>query len=210
MPASDPGCPVPAQLQQTTQTEESLSLSPIQMAELTEAKVRAKKIRRAARTATFNTWTVGIFAAPSLVMGIFDLPTFLIGAGLGIVAYIESRGARMFRALDLGAPSLLGCNQIGLGALLVAYGIYGIVSTMSGPSYYEEQIMSMPQLAPTLEPLGELYQLISILVYGCIIVISIIFQGLTSWYYFSRARHLRDYLDQTPQWVVQMQQAAIH
>ena len=77
------------------------------------------------------------------------------------------------------------------------------------PSYYEEQIMSMPQLAPTLEPLGELYQLISILVYGCIIVISIIFQGLTSWYYFSRARHLRDYLDQTPQWVVQMREASI-
>ena len=108
----------------------------------------------------------------------------------------------MFRRIDLGAPRLLGFNQIGLGAILVVYGIYGVVSTMSGPSYYEEQIMSMPQLAPTLEPLGELYQLISILVYGCIIVISIIFQGLTAWYYFSRSRIMRAYVEQTPTWIL--------
>ena len=202
MTATETDGPTPVQVHQAGQTNQSHSLSPAQIAELAEAQTRAKKIRRAAGTAIFNTWTVGIFAAPSLVMGIFDLPTFLIGAGLAIVAFNESRGARMFRRIDLGAPRLLGFNQIGLGAILVVYGIYGVVSTMSGPSYYEEQIMSMPQLAPTLEPLGELYQLISILVYGCIIVISIIFQGLTAWYYFSRSRIMRAYVEQTPTWIL--------
>lgn len=175
------------------------------MAQLAEAQTRTKKIRRAAGTATVNAWSVGIFAAPSLVMGIFDLPTFLIGAGLAIVAYNENRGAKMFRRIDMKAPKLLGFNQIGLGAILVVYGIYGLLSAMSGPNYYDEQIMKMPQLAPTLEPLGELYQLASILVYGCIIGISIIFQGLTAWYYFSRTKIMRAYVDQTPSWILDVQ-----
>ena len=201
-PDSDTNRPAPAQMQQTAQTKQSESLSSTQMAELAEARTRTKKICRAANTATFNTWSVGIFAAPSLVMGIFDLPTFLIGAGLAIVAFNESRGAKMFRRIDLRAPTLLGFNQIGLGAILVVYGIYGLVTTMIGPNYYDEQIMKMPQLAPTLEPLGELYQLISILVYGSIIVISIVFQGLTAWYYFSRTKILRAYVEQTPSWIL--------
>ncbi len=180
-----------------------------QLDELQDAAVRAKKIHRAASVATFNYWTLGLFGAPALAMGLFSLPSLFIGAGLLLVAYNEHRGAKMLRKLDLRAPKMLGLNQLGLIAVLVAYGIWGVAQGLNAENHYAEQIASMPQLAPTLEPLGELYATLSIMVYGGVIAFAFIFQGFNSWYYFSRAKWMRRYLEQTPTWVVQTQRAAI-
>ena len=62
-----------------------------------------------------------------------------------------------------------------------------------------------PELAGTLEPLGDLIAFVTVLVYGLVTFFSAIFQGLNSWYYFSRAKLLREYVRDTPDWVIQMQ-----
>jgi hypothetical protein len=41
-------------------------------------------------------------------------------------------------------------------------------------------------------------------IYGGLIVGTVIVQGLESIYYATRAKYLRDYLDQTPQWVIDL------
>ncbi|MCZ6834183.1 MAG: hypothetical protein O7G85_00260 [Planctomycetota bacterium] len=187
----------------------SPTLNPEHLQALHAAKQRSKKIRKAIRLGMFNVWSLWIFAIPALLMGLFSLPSFLIGAGLGICAWNEHRGVKLLKQFDLRAPRVLGFNQIALAAVLILYGCWGIWHALSGPNYYDEQINAMPQLASTLEPMGELYQLISFLIYGGVIVGSIFFQGINAWYYFTRAMHLREYLRQTPPWVIQMQQAAV-
>jgi len=182
--------------------------SPDQIAALRAATERARTIRNAARLATFNAWTIGIFAAPALLIGLFSPPSLVIGAGLAVVTYNEYRGAQRLRRFDRHAPRMLGWNQVGLAAGLVFYGAVGLHQALAGPGHYAEQIAQMPALAPTLEPLGELYRLIAVLTYSCVIGGSLIFQGLNAWYYFTRESRLRDYLIQTPPWVVEMQRAA--
>jgi hypothetical protein len=41
--------------------------------------------------------------------------------------------------------------------------------------------------------------------YGLVLVGSVLMQGLTALYYFTRARHMRAYLRDTPPWVVELQ-----
>lgn len=184
-------------------------LSPEQLQALQDAAIRAKPIQRAASVATFNYWTLGLFGLPALLVGLFSLPSLFVGAGLLLIAHNEHRGAKMFRQLDRRAPRMLGLNQLGLIAVLTAYGTWGVMQALTAENHYAEQIAAMPQLAPTLEPLGELYATLSILVYGGVIAFAFIFQGFNSWYYFSRAKWMRRYLHETPAWVVQTQRAAI-
>jgi len=182
--------------------------SPEQLAALRDATERARTIRNAARLATFNAWTIGIFAAPALLIGLFSLPSFIIGAGLAVVTFNEYRGAQRLRRFDRYAPRMLGWNQVGLATGLVIYGAVGLYNALAGPGYYAEQIAQMPSLAATLEPLGRLYSFIAVITYSGVIGGSLIFQGLNAWYYFTREKHIRDYLVRTPPWVVQVQRAA--
>ena len=79
---------------------------------------------------------------------------------------------------------------------------------LTGPNPYAEYIATTPELADILGPIDELHKPLILGVYGLIIVLSLIFQGGTACYYFTRKRHLQAYLDQTPDWVIQCQQDA--
>lgn len=54
----------------------------------------------------------------------FNLPAFLLGADMGVVVYVEFRGAAILKRFDAAAPRKLGWNQIGFGALLIAYAVW--------------------------------------------------------------------------------------
>ena len=54
----------------------------------------------------------------------------------------------------------------------------------------------------------ELIRFATVIVYGSVIVLTIPYQALIAWFYFSRVKHVTQYVDQTPQWVTQMQRAA--
>ena len=45
--------------------------------------------------------------------------------------------------------------------------------------------------------------------YGIVIVLTLLFQGLNARYYFLRVQQLKDYLEQTPKWVVDMQRITL-
>ena len=54
-----------------------------------------------------------------------------------------------------------------------------------------------------------LYQQIVVAVYGGVIVLSALFQGGTALYYFSRRRHVEDFIAETPAWVRDVQSGTL-
>lgn len=175
-----------------------------------EAKTKRKKIDFAIGVATFNGWSIGIFAALSaLILPLsFNFQGLLITLGLGAVAYHEFKGRRLLHLLDTRAPKLLGYNQLALGAVIVGYCAWNLIAELAGPGSYAQTIQENPELAEVLGPMEDLMSMIIVLVYGSAILLTIPYQALIAWYYFSRAKHLKAYIDQTPQWVTDLQRAA--
>lgn len=188
--------------------EESAPLTPEHYEALRAAKSRRKKIDRAVSVASFNGWSTGVFAALSAPFALFSFSGLLICLGLGAVAYHEFKGRAMLRALDLRGPRILGYNQIGFGVLIVAYCLWSLYEAMTGPNPYAQYIEADPALADMLGGIGDLYTFGAVLVYGAAIVLTVPYQAFMAWYYFSRSKHLSDYLSQTPGWVAEAQRAA--
>ncbi len=183
-------------------------LSPEDILAYEDSRKRLKKINRAAGVARFNGWTSGIFAAFSLLGGLFSLTSFLLGAALAIVSYNEFNGGKRLQLLDRNASRTLGHNQIGFCATLVIYGVWCLYSTLTGPNPYQDALAAGGQAAPLLDSIGDLHQTINLAVYGSLIILSLIFQGGTAWYYYSRRKYVLAYLNDTPAWVVQLHQAS--
>ncbi len=175
-----------------------------------EAKTKRSKIDFAIGVASFNGWSIGIFAAISaLFLPLsFTLQSLFITLGLGAVAYHEFKGRKLLRALDLRAPKLLGLNQIALGAVIVAYCAWSLIAELAGPGTYAQTIQEHPELADVLGETDGLVRLIVVLVYGSVIALTIPYQALMAWYYLSRTKHIQTYISQTPQWVTDLERAA--
>jgi hypothetical protein len=54
-----------------------------------------------------------------------------------------------------------------------------------------------------------LYKTASLAMYGGVIVLSILFQGGNALYYFTRRRHVEEFIAETPQWVRDVQGGSI-
>ena len=142
----------------------------------------------AAKVAGFNGWALGGFAALSLLSGLSSMTVLTVGLGLAIVAWNEFRGRKMLRRFDPRGPRLLGRNQLGLMALLVGYGLWGIYMGLTGTT---ELTALLKELEPVFGPIGHLQRSLTLAVYGGVILLSIIFQGLNALYYFTRAEHVQ-------------------
>jgi len=175
-----------------------------------DAKTKRAKIDFAIGVATFNGWSLGIFAVISaLILPLsFSLQGLLVTLGLGAVAYHEFKGRRLLHLLDMRAPRLLGYNQLALGVVIVGYCAWSLIAELLGPGSYAQTIEQNPELANALGPLEDLMSMIIITVYTGAILLTIPYQSLIAWYYFSRVKHLRSYIDQTPTWLTDMQRAA--
>ena len=182
-------------------------LTPEHHRELALAGERAKRIRRAAGVAGFNGWVTGVLAALSVPFGLFSVAGFLVTLGLTAIAYNEFRGRKRLLEFDPAAPALLGWNQVGLLALIVVYCLWMLHGELTGADALSAQIGATPELAGALGPLQieALCKGLVFAVYGSVIVLSAIFQGLNAWYYFTRRKHVEAYLRETPKWVVDLQ-----
>lgn len=187
-----------------------LMLSDEQLMAMHEAKTSRKKIDTAVAVATFNGWSIGLFAGLSALALLFSfsLQGLLVTVGLAVVAYHEFKGKAMLKQLDTRAANLLGYNQIGLGVLIIGYCAWSLVAVFVGPDPYAEYIAQNPELGQVLGSTGELYRFGATVVYGLAIVLTVPYQAAVAWYYFSRAGHICKYVDQTPQWITQIQRAA--
>ena len=177
-------------------------LTPEQEQELHDAKARVASFLGAAKVAAFNGWTVGFFAVVSILFGFFSLTSFLVGVGLAVVARNEFVGRGRLRALEPRGLELLWRNQLGFMALIVTYCVWSMYRTVALPD---------PRMKELTELLGEgtdeLLQSLTLTVYATVIVVTAIFQGLNARYYYIRVTRIRDYVRETPTWVVDLQRS---
>ena len=182
-----------------------MALTPELEQELRDAKERAGSFLGAARVAAFNGWSVGFFAVVSILFGLFSLTSFLVGVGLAFVARNEFVGRARLRSLDPSGLELLWRNQLGFMSLIIAYCVWSIYRTVAAPT---PQIMA--DLTELLgEGVGDLIQSVTVMLYALVIAATGIFQGLNAWYCFVRVSMIRDYVRDTPQWVLDLQRATV-
>jgi len=179
------------------------SLTEEQRQALADAKERSRPLMGAARTASFNVWTIGTFAALTILFGIFSLTALVLGIGLAVVTWNEYRGRALLRRFDPAGPRLLGRNQFGLMVLIIVYALWSMYLARTHPD---------PGLAQMDQILGGdtagLVADLTVVIYLGVIAATAIFQGLLVRYYFKRIAMVEAYVRDTPDWVLDMQRAA--
>jgi hypothetical protein len=182
--------------------------------ELAAARDRAKTIRKAARVAAFNGWTTAAAAAFSAMFLLFDRSALSVAItlGLSIVAYVEFRGRKRLLNFDPSAATMLGWNQLGLLAMIVAYCLWMLSASSSeavGAMTTQMDSVTKQEMLNMVGDLEGLYKTATLAMYGGAIALSVLFQGGNALYYFTRRRHVEDFIAETPQWVRDVQGGSI-
>jgi hypothetical protein len=172
-----------------------------QRQELSDANERARKVLRAANVAAFNGWTIGIFAAVGILFGIVSITALVMGVGMALVARNEFRGRNLLRQFDSLGPRFLGRNQLGFMALIIAYCLWSMYQAVSNP------ITEIQGLETIADAYGSLVTELTLVVYGGVIALTVLFQGLNARYYFTRTQHVEEYRRETPGWIVEIQRS---
>ena len=180
-------------------------LTPEHLRQLSAAQALGKKVARAVMVALFDGWAIATFATLTFLLSLGSIPGMLVGAAMGVIAYLELRGAKGLRRLDPRAARTLGFNQVALGSLLIGYALTSIVREMTGAGEYAAIAAADPQLGEALKPIEGLTRMLSLAVNLGLIVASLIAQGSLAAYYFSRVRYIRTYVERTPAWIVAVQ-----
>ena len=176
--------------------------------EVAAAYERARKIRKAAAVAAFNGWMTAIFAVFSAPFAPFSVAGFLVTVGLAVVAYNEFRGRKRLLKFDRKAPVFLGWNQVGFMAFIIVYCVWMLIIGLMSEGPFAAELKAKPELSVALDSVDELdqlYRILSTTVYGTVIILSGIFQGLNALYYFTRRKHVEVYVHNTPAWVLDLQ-----
>ena len=182
--------------------------------ELAAARDRAKTIRKAARVAAFNGWTTAAAAIFSAMFLVFDrsATSIAITVGLSVIAYNEFRGRKRLLNFDPSAATMLGWNQLGLLAMIIVYCLWMLSgSSADAASALSSQMESNTEreLLSMAGDLEGLYKTATLAMYGGVIALSVLFQGGNALYYFTRRRHVEEFIAETPQWVRDVQGGSI-
>lgn len=177
-----------------------------QLQQLADARLRGAKIRRAISVAKFDAWTVAIFAGFTLMGALFSIVAAILGLGMAAVAFVEFKCIPRLRRLDPTVAKTLALNQVGLGLLLLAYAGYSLATVGNG---MEELKSQGPEVAQFMAGYAGMVDAISYLIYGTLALVAIFGQGGTALFYLSRRKYIESYATQTPQWIIQAQQAGL-
>jgi hypothetical protein len=184
-------------------------LSPEHHRQLALARKAVRKIRRTISVASFDGWTVGFFAALTLLTGMTDLSGIFMGLGMAAVAWVELRGAARLRLLDSRATRTLALNQIALASILTLYALWRLHAATTGVSPYQAYKSADPQMARMLQPVENITHLITMVLYSAMIAVAFFAQGGLALFYFTRGKHIDAYLAQTPAWIIEMQKTGV-
>lgn len=179
---------------------------------------RMKRVRKGASYASFS-------GSSTLMAGAIALP-FSLGSGamlalalaLCALGYNELTLRRPLLRLQPGAARGLALNQVALGGVLIAYAVWqlstggasGMFATAAPDPQLEALLadpavaQSAPQLAGLTTKMDNLAQLISLAVYGGLIVFAVVFQGSAALFYLARGRQVRHVLRHTPMWIIEL------
>jgi hypothetical protein len=182
-------------------------LTEAHLRQLAEAANRARAIRRAAAVARFDGWTVGAFAALTLLFSVGSVSGMLVGAAMAAAAAVELRTAERLRRFDPRAARMLARNQLALAATLILYALFQTHAELTGAGSFAAVTGADPQLAQMLRPVEGLARLVALATYGALIAVALLAQGGLALYYRRCSRRVIDYLAHTPPWVVAVQRA---
>ncbi|HEV2292562.1 MAG TPA: hypothetical protein VGR35_01825 [Tepidisphaeraceae bacterium] len=190
----------------TSASAEASPLSAEHLRAMQCAWQRAKKIRRCVIIAQFDGWTIGVFGALTLLFGAFSIWGWLLGGGMLAIAYIELSTVERIKRLQPSAARRLGWNQLAFAALLVTYAGWSLYGALLGPDPLASTIAAAPEAAAMLAPYSSIARTITAAVYVSLAAVAMFAQGGTALYYFTREKYIRAYREQTPGWIVEMQQ----
>ena len=173
--------------------------------ELREAAHRMKPIRRAIGLAKTSAWSLGVFAAITLISAIWSLPALIPGAVLTWLTVQEFRGVHMIRRFDLRGPRHLALNQIALAVAIVVYSGWHLWLSLNDSGVEALRALGDPA---TERMVRDLYRSISVSVYATLGIVGPIFPLLTAWYYASRRKCIEAMIHQTPGWAIDAIHAA--
>jgi hypothetical protein len=180
-------------------------LNEAHLRQIAVASTTARRVLSAVRLASANIWLLAIASGVSLALGALDPSSAVLGIAIGLLAANEWRGRRALRRLSPSGATILGVNQLALLGVIVAFSAWGLWSTVHAPNPYATHMDSVPESARMLERLGDLQQTLQASLCLAMIGVSAIWQGATAMYYFTRAKHVWNYLSHTPKWIVELQ-----
>ena len=122
-----------------------------------------------------------------------------MGVLLLALGWNELRGRGLLRALDPRGARVLGWNQISLMGVITAYCLWSLYRTLAHPD------PGLVELEALVGISREMVSQVTVLAYGSVILLTAVFQGFLSRYYFARERLLTEYLEQTPGWILELQ-----
>jgi hypothetical protein len=102
---------------------------------------------------------------------------------------------------------MLGWNQLALAGLLILYALWSIYGTLTTDNTWEMIESAGPEVREMLRPMADLMRQLMVVVYGCLIVVAIGYQGGLALYDFSRVKHIRAFLEKTPTWILQIKRS---
>jgi hypothetical protein len=171
------------------------------------ASIAWGKLRRMAAYANFDGWSLVILGALNLICcsGYGSVTGLMISIAMLGTGMFELSSVRKLRRLNPTAISRLVCNQLILAAVLILYCIVSLVQNQhsSGASPDLDQLLS--QLGASAADVRDQLPSLWTILYASVIALTLIIQGGTARYYWSRRKHLSRYIEQTPDWIQQMQ-----
>ena len=208
LPPSDVAAPfLPYQSSTLTSPQAPPQISEDHLKQVIAAGEGLRKIRRVIAVARFDGISIAVFAGLTILLSFTSLPGLALGLAMGVVAFIELRAIPGLQRLNPQAARTLAINQIALATMLICYCLYRIRVELGGGGELAAISAGDPDVAKLLAPYEDSARLAALLIYGAVIAVAVFAQGGLAAYYFSRRRHIEDYVARTPAWVIALQRA---
>lgn len=188
-------------------------LSQEQMAQIGEARMNASQILRAAQIAHrefVGLVLMGVLTAMFACYGGISISSLIMGLWMIVGGVIEHLGEQRIRRLDPNVFTTLSRNQLLLGIMFVVISGWWMLTIAMGSD------KDLAATSGTLSNLGiaakQMMPMVKLMLYGAyasVGIFGIVWQGYLAWYYRRRHWQLMQYIQETPQWIIDMQQSGI-
>lgn len=173
--------------------------------------MNASQILRAARIA--HREFVGLFLMGALTAfiafyGGISISSLIMGVWMIIGGIIEHLGEQRIRRLDPNVFNTLRLNQLLLGAMFVVISAWWMLTIALG---WDKDVVTagktLNSMGIAAEQMMPMVKLMLYAAYGSVGVFGIFWQGYLAWYYSRRQKQLTQYIQETPPWILEMQQS---
>ncbi len=188
-------------------------LSQEQLAQIGEARMNASQILRAAQIAHrefVGLILMGALTAMFSCYGGISISSLIMGLWMIVGGVIEHLGEQRIRRLDPDVFTTLSRNQLLLGIMFVVISAWWMLTIAMGSD------KDLASTGKTLSNLGvaatQMMPMVKLMLYGAygsVGVFGIFWQGYLAWYYSRRQKQLLEYIQETPKWILDMQQSGI-